>query len=88
MSVIAKHIVQTDAKGFKTYLLIEVEYDRESDTVENILKVVAHSDVSTGSIDLIELLENQLSGTLENIISSIDWSEVFAEEREEALEDV
>lgn len=66
-------------------LEISVEYNPETDTVDDILSIKAR-EFSTGIVfDLTNLYTEHLSGHLDTIVSEIDWYDIYRAEKKPAF---
>lgn len=62
-------------------LNIEVDYNPEDNTVECILRVWAYNYRARATTDLSAIFSEQFPDQLEEMITKVDWREVYMEKK-------
>lgn len=66
-------------------LNICVEYDPETDTVDKVIKIWSYNYRDRSITDLTAIFEESLSMQLEEILEEVQWRELYAESKHEAV---
>lgn len=72
---------KTNPGLIESALVIVVDYDVKSDTVKEIIDVYAYNRAKAITTPLDQILVQQLSSAFELILSSINWREIYRENK-------
>lgn len=71
--------LDTTKKMAESSLSILVDYDPETETVEQTMGAMLYNHIHNVSTDLTALLSEQFGSPLDSMIDSINWPEVYSE---------